>query len=65
MQEQQPTKNKAGRKFLPYHVRPFNVRLDTRLIDRMNQDKVDKTALVHLLLRNHFAEIDKKALHNS
>jgi len=49
-------KNKAGRKFLPYSVKPFNVRLDTRLIDRMNADKVDKTALIHLLLRTYYNE---------
>lgn len=62
---QEPTKHKAGRKKLTYDVKALNIRLDTRLIDRMNQDGVDKTALVHFLLRNHFDGIDKKALHNT
>ena len=51
---QEPTKDKAGRKSLPYKVHPFNIRLDTRLIDRMNQDGVNKTALIHKLLRSHY-----------
>lgn len=58
---QEPTKNKAGRKFLPYSVRPFNVRLNVALIDRMNADKVNKTELISRLLSDYFADIDKKS----
>lgn len=61
---QESTKNKAGRKKLPYDTKSLNVRLDIKIIDRMNEDKVNKTNLIHLLLRNHFAEIDKKYLQN-
>jgi hypothetical protein len=48
------TKNKAGRKPLAYKTKSLTVRLDTRLIDRMNEDKVDKTKLIHQLLRAHY-----------
>lgn len=57
---QEPTKHKAGRKKRAYDTRSINIRLDTRLFDRMNSEGVDKTALVHLLLRNYFDELDKK-----
>jgi hypothetical protein len=41
-----------------------NIRLDQELIDRMNADKVNKTAFIRGLLIDYFDKKDESALQN-
>lgn len=55
----------SGKKQKDYDIKLVNFRLDVALIERMNKENINKTALVQNLLRDYFDRIDKKALQDA